>query len=102
MLGSNLLVLEDLAKLPSAISCLVLFDEIACLVVRNDFFVIVVDEALELDELGFLGKFLVALLDLLDDLCANSRTVFTRRHKDVPTHHIFWGNTVFDWVRSAE
>ena len=59
---------------------MVLFDELNDVVVGNDFFVVVVDNAAEFDDFWILSSLVLESLYSFDDLGSNSGAVFFRRH----------------------
>ena len=83
MSGSDLLVIKYILELPSAIECPVVLNEITYVVICDDFFFVIVDQASELGVgrvlLLFLGKALLVCGYALNDLGSKAGAILLGR-----------------------
>jgi len=90
----DVLVVKDTAEFPYAIPCVVSLNVVNDIVVRNNFFILVIDETLELDAFGLflevvLGKVVV---NKGNDFGPVSCTVIFRWHEESAVKHLVGGS----------
>jgi len=83
-------VVEDTSKFPYSIPCVISLDVVNDVVVGNDFFVLIVDEAFELYTFGLLLEvvFIEVVVDKGNDFGPVSCTIVLGWHKESAVKHL--------------